>query len=487
MVLKIKKMKIIKSVFVFSFVLIVGMLSYSCKSANDKKNVRGDEKKAKYIFLFIGDGMGINHVNLAKYFYKEKGDDISFTNFPYFGVCTTTSQDSVITDSGAAGSAIACGEKNNFGSISYYPWFSEDSIPLSFAKIAHKNGMKVGIITSVSLNHATPAAFYAQCRQRDLYYEIGSQLSESGFEFFGGGGFKQAKGKNNDQPDLYEKAKAHNYIVSSNIKDFENLSKKNAKYMFINPELGSDSDIPYLIDRKSDEGYGLAQFVKAGINVLENPKGFFMMVEGGKIDWAAHSNDGATIIKDIYDMDLAIREAYEFYKKHPDETLILVTADHETGGLSLGNAQMAYASNFMVLDNQKISITKFSEKIKDYKENNTKYSVNDIWKLADECFFTKPPIYTASDSTRVIEAFNYYFYAKSSTTSLEPTILYGSENPIASIFGNIICTKAGVGFTTWVHTANVVPVFAVGAGAANFEGIIDNTEIKKILLELVEW
>jgi alkaline phosphatase len=480
-------MKYFKSVFVISIVLVLSLLSFSCKTLNNKENVGADKKKPKYIFLFIGDGMGINHASLAKYFYKEKGDDISFTNFPYFGVCTTTSKNSVITDSGAAGSAIACGEKANFGSISYYPWFSKDSLPLSFAKIAHENGKKVGIITTVSLNHATPAAFYAQSTSRNLYYEIGSQLPESGFEFFGGGGLKHAKGKENTQPDLYEKAKSNNYIVSSNIKDFEKLDKKNAKYMFVNPKFGLDSDMPYFIDKKSDDGYSLAQFVKTGIKVLENPNGFFMMVEGGKIDWAAHSNDGATIVKEIYDMDLAIREAYKFYEKYPEETLIFVTADHETGGLSLGNAQMAYESNFMLLDNQKISITNFSEKIKDYKENNTKYSVDDIWKLADEYFFTETPIYTASDSTRVLEAFNYYFYEKSPTTSLEPIIIYGAENPVASIFGNIMCTKAGVGFTTWAHTAAAVPVFAVGVGADRFGGAIDNTEIKKILLELVEW
>lgn len=480
-------MKHKNSFLVYSLVLALIFISFSCKSLKNSSNVESGVKKPKYIFLFIGDGMGINHVSLAKYFYKEKADDISFTNFPYFGVCTTSSKNSLITDSGAAGSAIACGEKTNSGNISYYPWFSEDSIPLSFAKIAHEKGMKVGIITSVSINHATPAAFYAQSPHRDLYYEIGNQLPESNFEFFGGGGFKHPQGKDIDQPDLYEKAKSKNYIVSSNINDFKNIDNKDEKYMFVNPKLGWESDMPYLIDRKADGGYSLADFVKTGINVLDNPNGFFIMLEGGKIDWAAHSNDGAAIVKDIYDMDLAIREAYEFYKKYPDETLILVTADHETGGLSLGNAYKGYDSQFILLDNQKISINSFSQKIKDYKQNNEDYFINDIWKFSEEYFFTESPIYSASDSTRVLEAFNYYFYDKSPSTTLEPKILYGSENPIASTFGNIICTKAGLGFTSWSHTAAAVPVFSIGVGAEKFGGAIDNTEIKTLLLEALGW
>lgn len=480
-------MNSIKKLFTINFIFLVSLFLFSCTTLKNNEQCEELNKKPKYIFLFIGDGMGLNHVNLAKYYYKEKGEDINFTNFPTFGISTTSSKNSVITDSGAAGSAIACGEKTNSGNISYYPWFSQDSIPISFAKIAHDNNMKVGIITSVAINHATPAAFYAQSPHRDLYYEIGYQLPESGFDFFGGGGFKNNIGKENDKDDLYERAKTYNYTISSDFNEFTNLVDAKGKYMFVNSVLGWESDMPYAIDRQPQSGNTLAQVVEIGIKVLNNPNGFFMMVEGGKIDWAAHSNDGATIVKEIYDLDLAIREALKFYEKYPDETLILVTADHETGGLSLGNAHKAYDTDFKLLGTQKISSYKFSQIITDYKKKNKTYNIEDIWKLSEKYFINSSIIYNSIDSIKIKNAFEFYFYEKTPSTVLEPKILYGSENPIASTFVHILNEKAGIGFTSWSHTAAPVPVYSIGLGSKKFNRIIDNTEIKEILLEILNW
>ena len=301
-------------------------------------------QQAKYVFYFIGDGMGVNQVQGTELYLGELEGKIGitplqFTQFPYATVATTFSATNGVTDSAAAGTALATGNKTKNGAIGV---LKDLQTPVySVATWAKERGCRVGVATSVSVDHATPAAFYAHASGRGSYYEIGKDLYETGFDFYAGSDFLQPQDKKNPQAaNLYSLADQYGYTIARGYKDYLKKSKKADKMILFQPEAASKSDrssIPYAIDRgKSD--LTLQEITRSAINFLSKDlsKGFFLMVEGGKIDWACHSNDAATTFHEVIDFDNAIKVAYEFYSQHPDETLIVVTADHETGGFVLG-------------------------------------------------------------------------------------------------------------------------------------------------------
>jgi len=473
-------------------VLIVFLLLGIIISCNEPYPDNSESIKPKYIFLFIGDGMGTNHVSLTEAYLSglenEFGmSNLTMTTFPYFGLCTTYSNNSNITDSGAAGSAIACGEKADNGVISYFPTLTDSLKPISIAKLAHQNNFKVGIITTVSINHATPAVFYASNQSRSNYYDIGLELPESKFEFFGGGGFKNPTGSDNSQTDLYSISEENGYTLCNDLSTISSLNSDNSKVLFTNPVLQWNADMPYAIDRDVYGGYTLKEIVSTAIDFLYNETGFFIMVEGGKIDWASHSNDAATIIGDVQDFNNALYEAYSFYLNHPDETLIIVTADHETGGLSLGNNQNGYHGEYAELYLQSCSLGYFSSKISDYKNSHSSYSIEEIQELAEEFFLTSPITLTEIENSKLNSAFDYYFYDNTSLSENELYEIYGSYNPIASSYVDIVNTRASVSFSTWSHTGTRVPVYSIGRKAELFSGGIDNTDFHRKICEFMEW
>jgi len=322
-------------------------------------------KKAKYVFLFIGDGMGFTSVSLSEaYLAQERGaisnDPLCFTQFPVLGLATNFSANKPITCSSAAGTAIATGSKTNNGMLGMAP----DSITklTSIAYKIHDAGYKVGIMSSVQINHATPASFYGHNIKRGDYYAIGQELPKTGFEFFGGGGFLNVTGKKKDLPSLYTYVEEAGYTVARGLDEFK--SKKCDK-IFLTQKENYDKTLPYSLGRKEGE-LSLAQVVDAAVQTLENKKGFFIMAEGGLIDFAAHSNNVIGTITEILDMDAAVKVAFEFYKKHPDQTLIVVTADHETGGVALVHKK-GYSYDLSVF--------------KEIKENA---STNDVDKYMDD-------------------------------------------------------------------------------------------------------
>ena len=297
----------------------------------------------KYVFLFIGDGMGQTDVDLYEAYLAEKAEKDGFTQstiskLPLLSMCTTHCKNRRITDSGAAGSAIACGLKFNVGEIAYSETGNQ---PKSIAKVAKEKGLKVGIISTAPMNHATPASFYANQPTRKNYYQIGLQLPESNFDFFGGGGLLKQTGNKKDEKDLMTIYQESGYLTFTSLKAITTLKSHETKVIFTNETIEKDASMPYAIDREGAPSNSLAEIVETAIVHLDNPKGFFMMVEGGKIDYAAHDNDAGTIIGEMEDFDNAIEVAYNFYLQHKNETMIIITADPETGGVSLGTAYLA--------------------------------------------------------------------------------------------------------------------------------------------------
>ena len=374
------------------------------------------EKKAKYVFYFIGDGMGFSHISLAEGYLATKEGKIGnsplcFSQFPVMGMATSYSANRYITCSSAAGTALATGAKTNNGMLGVTPDSSELT---SIAYKIHNAGFPVGITTSVTIDHATPASFYANSSARSDYYSIAEQLATSGFEFFGGGGFYGAKDKREKEKSLYDIASEAGYEFAYGIDEFAGKKDTAEKMVLFQKGEKKNNDLPYVAERVEGD-LTLPQVVESAIEFLKNEKGFFLMVEGGKIDWAAHSNDLAGTIFETLDFDAAIALAYEFYKQHPDETLIVVTADHETGGVTLGRGK-GYVYDLNVVKSPAESKVEGGSDVSNYMEG------------------------ISADSLSV---------------------------------------AAKIGWTTTSHTGGAVPVFAIGAGSEMFAGRQDNTDVPK--------
>ncbi len=448
--------------------------------------------KAKYVFYFIGDGMGLAQVSAAEAFLAAHEGQIRFeplhmSKLPVIGLSTTYATNRLITCSAAAGTALASGFKTSINTIGMND--SRTSPLYSIATKAKAKGMKVGIITTVSINHATPAVFYAHRPDRNDYYEIALQLPESGFDLFGYGGIKDAKGKNNDLADAYDNAVSNGYKIIKGQEEFLSLKEIPGKIIVVNDRLEDDESVPFIIDQ-TPKDMPLSRFVEKSIQLLDNPEGFFMMVEGGLIDWACHSNDAASAIKEVIDFDMAIGAAMEFMKLHPEETLIVVTADHETGGMALGNALMKYESNLNLLSYQKVSQPVLKQHFQEFRNTKCKNGCQfeEIFPILNKDLGLGKEIpLTGYDSAQLKLAFEASITKKMPYANDENNyLLYGDEEPLAVIAIKMVSEKSGIGWTTWAHTAIPVPIRAKGVNQEKFDGYIDNTKIPKLILEAMD-
>ena len=433
--------------------------------------------EAKYVFYFIGDGMGPNQVlNAEMYQAAIQGINgrvpLCMSQFPYSGQAATFSASDGITDSAAAGTCLASGKKTNNGMIGQTP----DGAPVySVASQLKAEGWGIGIMSTVPVDHATPASHYAHAEKRSNYYHIGTHLAESNFDFFGGGGFQRPINKDDaSAPNLYDLCKKNGYtLVGSYAEAQKNIKKR--KLLLVpqtdldNPNKGAEA-LPYAIDQKEGD-LTLAQIVDIAIQHLSKHDRFFMMAEGGKIDYAGHGNDGATNIHEVIDFDRAIQLAYRFYEQHPDETLIVVTADHETGGLALGNNKPLRLER---LAYQKCSSDTLSARLsalcQQYAEQLTWEQVKTF--LAENMGLFGELSVSAEEEAELQAAFSNMMRQQESLKTL-----YADINALAAKAKELVNQKAGLGWTTHSHTATAVPVFAVGVGAERFTGWMDNSEI----------
>lgn len=475
----------------------------------------GTTKTPKYVFYFIGDGMGMAQINSAQIYLDATTDHtktmqpLSFTKFPVQGMKTTYAADSFIPDSASAGTAMATGHKTNDGVIAMDT--TKKIKYKSLAALAKEKGMKVGIVTSVSIDHATPAVFYAHQPSRSSYYDIGLELANSKFDYFAGGGFVQPKGKKGDQLDLYTIAKEKGYTVVNETSAFKALKNStNQKVLAVNAVLDSSAALNYELNREASD-LSLSDYTKKGIELLDNPNGFFMMVEGGKIDWACHANDAAASIHDTLAFSKSVNEAYAFYKKHPNETLIVVTGDHETGGMTIGYAGTKYETFYDKLSNQKIAYDSLDRKITALKAKQSKLYLTDVLPLIKQYYGLEPLSssdakslsekakagdkaaadklsfsLTDQDLKQLEKAVEMANLDKASRpTDSETYLLYGGYEPVSMAVTHLINQKSGVGFTTYSHTGTAIPLYAIGAGQEQFAGYYDDTDSFKKLSGLM--
>ena len=447
-------------------------------------------EKPKYIFLFIGDGMGAPQVSLAAEFC---GKPQLFDGFETVGLTATRSLNSYITDSAAAGTALASGSKTNSGMVGRAP----DGTPLpSYVIAAREKGRKVGVVTSVSLDHATPAAFYANVPSRSNYYDIAVQMGRSGIDYLAGGGLLRPAGKKKDRPDAYRLAEENGYTVVRTVDAFDALKRGAGKTIVISPEPNRTASLPYAIDRR-DGVPTLAALTARGIELLDNPNGFFLMVEGGMIDWACHANDAAASIHDVLEMSNAVQAAVDFYNAHPNDTLILVTADHETGGMAIGYKTTNYDTFLTNLTHQKMSYAKFdSTYVKGYIANKTPFeaAMADVKANFGLTLPTDPDAasagkllltdYEVENLRKAYERTLEVGAASQKEMSQQDYELYGTYIPFSMAICHTINHKSGMDHTTYAHTGAMVNIYALGVGAEKFRGVFDNTEIYHKLAEL---
>ena len=472
-------------------------------------------KAPKYVFLFIGDGMSYPQFQAASDYLGAVADDdyekalpstgydsregavldgpekLNFMNFEVAGSAVTYDSCSFAPDSASTATSIATGKKTYSGMINV-----DESGSVSYETIAEKlhnqKGFKIGIISSVNLNHATPAAFYAHQASRNNYYEIGEELVNSGFEYFAGGGLKKVTGPDKDKTSLYDLAEEAGYKVTYTQADAEAVSASDEKVILIDEHLADSDAMNYDMDRSEDD-WSLADYVAKGIEVLDNDTGFFMMCEGGKIDWACHANDAGATVTDTLAMADAVQVAVDFAAKHPEETLILVTGDHETGGLTIGFAGTDYDTYLDTLSNQKISYAQFDEQyVNSYKENGI--SFEDAMKDVEELFGLKMEgeegdrlVLTDYEIERLRTAYDLAMsdYSTDDYTQ-EQYVLYGTYNPFSVTVTHILNNKSGIDFTSYSHTGLPVAVFAEGVCAQNFTGYYDNTDIYNKLAAILD-
>ena len=448
-----------------------------------------DPKKVKYVFLFIGDGMGQSQVNLAQAYLAALEDrvgfaQLNFTRFPQVGFMSTYSNDQMITCSAAAGTALATGHKTNNGRISMDP---EGSLPYeSIATKAKKDGYKVGIVSSVSIDHATPAVFYAHQPDRNMYFEIGLDLVHSNFDFFAGGGFMIPDDTiEGNVSNLVKLAAANGYKVVDTREGFEQLAPEARKILVNTPGPAAGASMPFSLDMEPGD-ITLADYTAKAINMLDNEKGFFLMVEGGKIDWACHGNDAATVIHEVIAFDKAVENAYSFYMKHPDETLIIVTADHETGGLALGNPVTGYSSFIGLLRYQKSSLEELNKIVAQIRINKSGDPEADFAKIlkvleSDMGLNSRQrnTLLSEEETALLKKAFMESVY------SIGTEEVTSGDGAFFSEAVNILASRAGISWASTAHTCVNVPVYAIGQGAEKFSGYIDNTDIPKIIGEVI--
>lgn len=427
----------------------------------------------KYVFVFIGDGMSTPQRLMAEDFSKRTGrGELAMNHLARRTETATKSANKVVTDSAAAATAIACGEKTDNGMLGMRP---DGTRIESVAAVAKKAGRKVGIVTTVTIVHATPAGFYAHNRSRGDSRAIAMDLVKSGFDYFAGGGiggWTQPKGGYFDTNGNFVKLEEGSEAVPGI--DPYSLWQTNG-YTFVKDDLAAfkalkpgrpvwcvfgESGMDYALDRDGSQPT-LAEIVEKGIELLDGPEGFFLMCEGGKVDYAGHANDAGGSVAEQLSLDDAVKVATRFAKAHPGETLIVTTGDHETGGLIRGITGAGAAFDPALLKHQRCTASKFSSILKNAQEKNAAFSFDDAMALVRENFGLGGPVpLTDADRDELKKAFE----------QKKPAEFAGAAKRILS-------AHAGLAWKSGGHTALPTMTTAEGPGSEILEGMTDNTEI----------
>ena len=444
------------------------------------------QAQVKYVFYFIGDGMGVNQINVTEtYLAALKGqigyEPILMSSLPVVGMVNTYSATNGVTDSAAGGTALASGHKTKNGAIGV---LADLETPVSsIAAWAQKAGKAVGVATNVAITHATPASFYGHRASRQMYFELGQDLCQSGYDFFAGSDFHKPYTKEG-QPSLHQQATDAGYTIVKGYKEYMKRGRKADKVILLqsdeqNRKLDSDH-LPYALDQTKDD-LTLEQIVRAGINFLssKNTDGFFFQIEGGMIDYACHRNDIGNAINEVLDLDKAVKVAYEFYQQHPDETIIVISADHETGGLVMGRG--AYELHTDLLRYQRRSIDELKWLLnQQYQRAPKKFTYAAVQaQLRNLMGFGAGITLTDKQQERIQDRWQGIERAMQEGGKVTDRI-----NDLCETAKHILSETAMISWASGGHSNGYVPVYAVGPGTEVFQGRIDNIEIAPAMAKI---
>jgi alkaline phosphatase len=502
--------RIRKKLTVFTVVSIIAVFAAAGISAHAQAAPVG---KPKYVFFFLGDGMSNSQIQATEaYLTTLNGDSakvavdllkpenrLNMSKLPIQGMQTTYDAFALMTDSASSATAFACGIKTVSGTIGKDE--TKTNSVKSVAQLAREQGRRVGIISSVSLDHATPAAYYASVDSRGYTNSIATQLAATGYEFFGGGGLSSPTGParaGDTSNNIWDLLDANGYTVLDDRASIMALkTTPQSKVVCINPWLQDSAAMPYAVDRP-ETNLSLAEMTEVAIACLSNngtkgkgkDTGFFLMVEGGKIDWACHANDAVATIGDMLDFDDSVAVALEFYRQNLKDTLIIVTGDHETGGMTIGHATTGYTAYYDRLMDQQCSFQFFednqwadhkaaNEAGYDYTRPDNLESNTDFVTLMSDTFGLVWADLNDYQKEKLEDAYDKSMCGTNDNSASENTFLYGGYEPIVVTITHILNERASIGWTSYSHTGVPAPVYATGAGAWRFAGFYDNTDIAK--------
>ncbi len=280
-------------------------------------------KRPKNVILLIGDGMGVDHVFAG---ITANGGKLFLDNFRHVGFSKTQSADKYITDSAAGGTALSTGVRTYNGAIGV----DTNRKPLkTILEEAEENKLATGLVSTSAITHATPASFIAHQGARSSYEAIAADFLKTDIDVFIGGGYKHFADRQ-DGKNLVNELKDKGYQVMQNMNEIAMVKSGKLAGLTASEHNG----------RVAERGNMLPVATETAINILaNNKKGFFLMVEGSQIDWGGHAKNTAYVVEDMLDFDQAIGKALEFASRN-GETLVIVTADHETGGMSITDGNM---------------------------------------------------------------------------------------------------------------------------------------------------
>jgi len=441
---------------------------------------RAESGIPKYVFFFLADGGGMAHLEIARQYNRQVHNEgfvivDKIIKEGNVGVMTTHAADAFSTDSAAAATALAGGCKANVGVLG----MCADGTPTTSAmEIARRRGMRLGLVTNATIYDASPAAFVCHVPNRRDYAAIIERYLDLGPDVLLGGGKDQflPKGKpgsrRSDDTDMIAAFEKKGYRSVATKTDLDGLSRGKVLGLF------SLRDMSMEVDRDKSSEPSVYDMTRAAIRVLhdQNPKGFFAFIESENIDTASHLSDIASVIHDYREFDRAVGLAYEFYRKYPRETLIIVTSDHETGGLGFtlalkdltstkGENQLVGTSeDFKKIQSIHISLQKASQLL---GRNPTPDAVD---KVMNEYFpgFTLAPEYREAIVKR------------------QPISRTLFTDPTAQALGAMIANNTQIYWLTSAHTNQPVLVAALGLGAERFKGYYDNADFGKKLKALIE-
>lgn len=455
-------------------------------------NACREEKLAKYVFLFVGDGASYAQRRLAELAEDEK---LFVNSLAVQGVTTAASVDSNLADTASAAGALATGKLSEEGMIAMLSE-KEPALPLISSVVAEK-GYAVGIVTDSALDEEVAASFYAHSVKKQNYYDIAVQVKDSNVSLFMGENFKRQKAFKKEDLDVVLKKGGYKRIFS--LKEDETLPSGKVVAGFKN--------IPFAIEAKHDS-VSLKMLVKKAVDKLNNEKGFLLITVASKMNKAAEKHDTATLIQEMKAFDQAVQAAWDFYKTHNQETLIVVSGTVETGGLILGVNNVSDL-NMSVFKNQKVSLDTFKSKINRFRQRRKEGAVLEDFMPQIEKGFglrllskeqkkelslkakegdtdAKHALEMDLDPAEIKalrEAFRYSMAKESARPKTEAYLKkYDRYDPLQITPAQILAKRAGVGYSSFGQTGLPVPVSAAGNGAFLFMGNYPQTAVfNKIL------